>query len=38
LHLQVGKRNTAAIGFYERVGFHRIIEFEYSIAFGMKLT
>lgn len=37
LHLEVGKRNTNAIKFYEKVGFTVIKEFEYSIAFGIKL-
>ena len=37
LHLEVGKRNEGAVKFYERVGFHRIKEYEYSIAFGMHL-
>lgn len=37
LHLEVGKRNTDAIRFYEKVGFHLIKDYEFSIAFGMKL-
>jgi len=37
LHLEVGKRNTDAIKFYEKVGFNLIKEFEYSMAFGVKL-
>jgi len=37
LHLEVGKRNTDAIKFYEKVGFNMIKEFEYSMAFGVKL-
>lgn len=37
VHLQVGKKNTGAIKFYEKVGFHRIKEYEYAIAFGMHL-
>lgn len=37
LHLEVGKRNTNAIKFYEKVGFTLIKEFEYSIAYGIKL-
>lgn len=37
LHLEVGKRNIAAVAFYERVGFQRIYDYEYSIAFGMEL-
>ena len=36
LHLEVGKKNEGAVAFYERVGFHRIEEYEYSIAFGMQ--
>jgi len=37
LHLEVGKRNTDAIKFYEKVGFNLIKEFEFSMAFGVKL-
>lgn len=37
LHLEVGKKNEGAIVFYESVGFHRIVEYEFSIAFGMHL-
>ncbi|MEW5844431.1 MAG: GNAT family N-acetyltransferase [Bacteroidota bacterium] len=37
LHLEVGKRNVNAIMFYERIGFHKIIEYEYSIAYGIIL-
>ena len=37
LHLEVGKRNTNAIQFYEKTGFQIIKEYEWSIAFGMKL-
>jgi ribosomal protein S18 acetylase RimI-like enzyme len=36
LHLEVGKANPGAIKFYEKTGFHKIHEYEYSIAFGMK--
>ncbi len=36
LHLEVGKKNIQAIGFYRKMGFHEIIEYEHSIAFGMK--
>lgn len=36
-HLEVGKANSGAIKFYEKLGFHVIKEYEYSIAFGMKL-
>lgn len=38
LHLEVGKKNKNAQLFYEKVGFHIIKEFEYSIAYGMQLT
>jgi len=34
VHLEVGKSNTGAIKYYEKIGYHRIIEYEYSIAFG----
>ncbi len=37
LHLEVGKTNTGAIQFYERVGFKVIKEYDKSIAYGMKL-
>lgn len=37
VQLQVGKKNTGAILFYERIGFHRIVEYELSVAFGMEL-
>lgn len=37
VHLGVGKRNTRAIHFYERVGFHRVIDADAWIAYGMKL-
>ncbi|PID60445.1 MAG: GNAT family N-acetyltransferase [Ignavibacteriae bacterium] len=37
LHLEVGKKNKKAILFYEKVGFHKIHEYEYSIAYGMNL-
>jgi ribosomal protein S18 acetylase RimI-like enzyme len=37
LHLEVGKKNERAIAFYKKVGFHVIIEYELSIAFGMNL-
>ena len=36
LHLEVGKKNSGAIVFYKKMGFHIIKEFQYSIAFGMK--
>jgi len=37
LHLEVGKRNENAVQFYKKVGFEIIHEYEFSIAFGMKL-
>lgn len=37
VHLGVGKRNTGAIEFYARVGFHRVIDADTWIAYGMKL-
>ena len=37
VHLHVGKRNTRAIGFYERVGFHLIEENRHSLALGQRL-
>jgi len=37
VHLGVGKRNTGAIQFYERVGFHRVGEDEGGIVYGMEL-
>lgn len=37
LHLEVGKTNVGAIKFYEKLGFHIIKEYEFSIAFGMHL-
>ncbi|MEW6653946.1 MAG: GNAT family N-acetyltransferase [Bacteroidota bacterium] len=36
LHLEVGKRNTNAIQFYEKAGFKVIQEYEWSFAYGMK--
>ena len=38
LHLEVGKKNIGAIGFYKKMGFHEIVEYEYSIAFGILLN
>lgn len=38
LHLEVGKKNLGAVGFYKRMGFHQIVEYEYSIGFGMILN
>lgn len=37
VHLEVGKKNLNAIKFYEKVGFKILVEFEWSIAFGMDL-
>ncbi len=37
LHLEVGKRNTNAIKFYEKIGFRIIKEYELSIAYGIIL-
>ncbi len=37
LHLEVGKRNTDAIKFYEKIGFHQVKEYEWSIAYGILL-
>jgi len=37
LHLEVGKKNTNAIQFYEKTGFTIIHEYEWSIAYGIKL-
>ncbi len=37
LHLEVGKSNESAIKFYEKLGFHKLYEYQYSIAFGMQL-
>ena len=37
VHLGVGKRNPGAIRFYERMGFHRVIDADTWIAFGMLL-
>lgn len=37
VHLEVGKKNQNAVKFYEKVGFHIIKEYEFSIAYGMKL-
>ncbi|MEN9938728.1 MAG: hypothetical protein RLZZ387_5307 [Chloroflexota bacterium] len=38
VHLGVGARNTRAIAFYERVGFHRIQTYDTWVAFGMRLS
>lgn len=37
VHLEVGKNNLNAIEFYKRLGFSVIHEYEYSIAFGMRI-
>lgn len=37
LHLEVGKKNINAINFYKKTGFEQLKEYEYSIAFGLKL-
>jgi len=37
VHLGVGKNNPRAIGFYERMGFQRVKEYEGGIAFGMQV-
>jgi ribosomal protein S18 acetylase RimI-like enzyme len=37
VHLGVGKKNTRAIRFYEKVGFHVIKDFEGWVAYGMRL-
>lgn len=37
LHLEVGKENGNAVKFYENFGFKKIVEYEYSIAFGLIL-
>jgi ribosomal protein S18 acetylase RimI-like enzyme len=38
LHLEVGKRNNDAIKFYEKIGFKMIKDYEWSIAYGIKLN
>ncbi|RMG81447.1 MAG: GNAT family N-acetyltransferase [Bacteroidetes bacterium] len=38
VHLEVGKKNTNAIGFYEKMGFTRLADYENSIVFGKKLS
>jgi len=38
VHLEVGKKNLGAIAFYKHMGFHEIIEYEYSIAYGLQLS
>jgi len=37
VHLEVGKRNENAIEYYKHIGFQIITEYEFSIAFGLKL-
>lgn len=36
-YLEVGKRNVSVIALYEKIGFHKIIEYEYSTAYGIIL-
>jgi ribosomal protein S18 acetylase RimI-like enzyme len=36
VHLGVGKRNARAIGFYERMGFQKLLEAETWAAYGMR--
>ncbi len=38
VHLEVGKKNLNAIGFYKNLGFEIIKEYEASIAFGKYLN
>jgi len=38
LHLEVGKKNPGAIEFYRKMGFHEIVDYEHSIAFGINLN
>ena len=38
LHLEVGKKNADAIKFYEKIGFKLIKDYEWSIAYGIKLN
>ncbi len=37
VHLGVGARNTRAIAFYQRVGFHAVERAEWGVMFGMDL-
>ena len=37
VHLGVGKRNAKAVGFYERVGFEKLLDAENWLALGKKL-
>ena len=37
VHLEVGKTNESAIAFYNKTGFHRIMEYDYSIAFAKSI-
>jgi len=37
VHLGVGRRNTGAIAFYERMGFQPIKSSAGGISFGMRL-
>lgn len=36
LHLEVGKKNPGAVRFYEKMGFKKIADYEYSLGFGMR--
>ena len=38
LHLEVGKANSGAVKYYERVGFQIIMEYEHSIAYGINFA
>lgn len=38
VHLGVGKRNTGAIAFYERLGFTRLQEHPLSFVYGLRLA
>jgi ribosomal protein S18 acetylase RimI-like enzyme len=37
VHLGVGRRNTRAVAFYERVGFQQLSGSEHGIIYGMRL-
>lgn len=37
LHLEVSSDNQTAIGFYKKLGFQQIAEFEHSLGFGLEL-
>lgn len=36
VHLGAGKGNEGAVRFYDRVGFERLVESQWSVVFGMK--